>query len=72
MNTEFGPSIGYYLNLKDDFVALHQFINQTLTLEHTGYECLNCSRTDPIFRQGFCKNVFLKAPMQETGSCDQN
>lgn len=62
MNTEFGPSIGYYLNLKDDFVALHQFINQTLTLEHKGYECLNCSRTDPIFRQGFCKKCFFESP----------
>ena len=62
MNTEFGPSISYYLNLKDDFVALHQFIDQSITLEMTGYECLNCSRTEPIFRQGFCKKCFFESP----------
>jgi len=62
MNTEFGPSIGYYLNLKNDFVALHQFIDQSITLEMTGYECLNCSRTEPIFRQGFCKKCFFESP----------
>ena len=62
MNTEFRPSIGYYLNLKNDFVALHQFIDQSITLEMTGYECLNCSRTEPIFRQGFCKKCFFESP----------
>ena len=62
MNTEFGPLIGYYLNLKDDFIALHQFIDQSITLEMTGYECLNCSRTEPIFRQGFCKKCFFESP----------
>lgn len=62
MNTAFGPSVGYYLNLKDDFVALHQFIDQAITLEMIGYECLNCSRTEPIFRQGFCKKCFFESP----------
>ncbi len=62
MNTAFGPSVGYYLNLKDDFVALHQFIEQSITLEMIGYECLNCSRTEPIFRQGFCKKCFFESP----------
>ena len=62
MNTGFGPSVGYYLNLKDDFVALHQFIDQSITLEMIGYECLNCSRTEPIFRQGFCKKCFFESP----------
>lgn len=62
MNTAFGPSIGYYLNLKDDFVALHQFIDQAITLEMIGYECLNCSRSEPIFRQGFCKKCFFESP----------
>ena len=27
-----------------------------------GYECLNCSRTEPIFRQGFCKKCFFESP----------
>jgi hypothetical protein len=62
MNTAFGPSVGYYLNLKDDFVALHQFIDQSITLEMIGYECLNCSRTESIFRQGFCKKCFFESP----------
>ena len=62
MNTAFGSSVGYYLNLKDDFVALHQFIDQSITLEMIGYECLNCSRTEPIFRQGFCKKCFFESP----------
>ena len=62
MNTELRPSIGYYLNLKDDFIALHQFIDQSITLEMIGFECLNCSQTEPIFRQGFCKKCFFESP----------
>ena len=62
MNRAFGSSVGYYLNLKDDFVAPHQFIDQSITLEMIGYECLNCSRTEPIFRQGFCKKCFFESP----------
>ena len=50
------------LAMKDDFVALHQFIDQSITLEMIGYECLNCSRTEPIFRQGFCKKCFFESP----------
>jgi len=62
MNTEFDHSIRYYLDLENDFVALHQYLDQSISLEMTGYECLTCSSSEPIFRQGFCKKCFFENP----------
>ena len=46
MNTDLGTSVAYYLNLNNDFVAMHQFIDQSIKIEMTGYECLNCSSSE--------------------------
>jgi hypothetical protein len=62
MSTEYGSSIGYYLDFENDFVAMHQYLDHTIKLEMTGYECLACSSSEPIFRQGFCKKCFFENP----------
>jgi hypothetical protein len=41
---------------------LNQCINKSLSLSLKGYECLNCQKTEPIFRQGFCKKCFFESP----------
>ena len=35
MNTDLGTSVAYYLNLNNDFVAMHQFIDQSIKIEMT-------------------------------------
>lgn len=62
MITEYGLSIGYYLDFENDFVAMHQYLDHTIGLEMTGYECSVCSSSEPIFRQGFCKKCFFESP----------
>lgn len=62
MTTELDDSVKYYLKLKNDFVAVHQFLEQSVTLDLIGYECLNCCSTEIIFAQGFCKKCFFESP----------
>ena len=62
MITEKKEEVQYYLKLKDHFLHFNQLLNQTITLEHLGYECLSCGNTEPIFRQGFCKKCFFESP----------
>lgn len=62
MTTELNDSVKYYLKLKNDFVAVHQFLDQSVTLDLIGYECLNCCSTEIIFAQGFCKKCFFESP----------
>ena len=62
MQTEISQEINYYLNLSGQFLHMNQCINKTISLSHKGYECLNCKRTEAIFRQGFCKNCFFESP----------
>tara|TARA_B100000767_G_scaffold220419_1_gene208722 strand:+ start:5067 stop:5861 length:795 start_codon:yes stop_codon:yes gene_type:complete len=62
MNTDFGTSVGYYLDLDNNFIAMHQFIDQSIKIEMKGYECLSCSSSEPIFAQGFCRKCFFESP----------
>lgn len=62
MITEKKDEVQYYLTLKEHFIHVNQLLGCTLTLEHQGFECLNCSATEPIFRQGFCKKCFFETP----------
>ena len=50
MITEYGLSIGYYLDFENDFVAMHQYLDHTIKLEMTGYECLACSSSQSVGR----------------------
>lgn len=62
MRTEVSVPIQYYLLLKNDFINLNQLLDKTLNISFLHYECLNCHKDKPIYRQGFCKNCFFEIP----------
>ena len=62
MRTEMGSPIQYYLTLGDDFLNLNQALNRKLKIEFIKYQCLNCGRERPIYRQGFDKQCFYETP----------
>src|SRR5690606_39341710 len=37
-------------------------IERNIHIKHIGYECLSCSKTKPVFRQGFCYDCFISSP----------
>ena len=55
MPTELTQQVQYYLPLPNHFLHLNQSLNKKVCLRFKGYECLNCSSNETIFRQGFCK-----------------
>ena len=62
MITEFSQPIQYYLLFENDFINMNQLLDKTISIQFIGYQCLNCSLSKPIFRQGFCKNCFFESP----------
>ena len=62
MQTEFGNPIQYYLVFENSFLNLNQVLNKSITIELTGYQCLNCGKKKKIYRQGFCYDCFYSSP----------
>lgn len=62
MRTEWASPINYFLVFPDFFIQVNQLLNQTISITHTGYECLNCGADKKIFRQGFCYDCFMSSP----------
>ena len=62
MPTELTQQVQYYLPLPNHFLHLNQSLNKKVRLRFKGYQCLNCSSTETIFRQGFCKKCFFESP----------
>ncbi|MCC2591209.1 DUF2797 domain-containing protein [Chryseobacterium sp. MFBS3-17] len=62
MITENGQPIQYYLNLSHDLININQLIHKKIKIRHSGYECMNCSSDEKIFRMGFCKKCFFESP----------
>ena len=62
MLTTIDQEVQYYLDLPQHVINLNQCINKSLSLSLKGYECLNCHKTEAIFRQGFCKKCFFESP----------
>ncbi len=62
MQTELGSPIQYYLVFEDDFLHLNQLLNKRLKIDFIKFQCLNCGRDRPIYRQGFCKTCFYEIP----------
>ena len=58
MISEHGIPVRYYL----DGFNMNYFIGRRIVVKFEGYECLNCQKTEPIFRQGFCKKCFFESP----------
>lgn len=61
MQTEFGNPIQYYLVFDNNFLNLNQVLNKEITFHLEGYQCLNCGKKKPIYRQGFCYDCFYSS-----------
>ena len=62
MRTEHNSPIDYYLVFQDSFVHVNALLHKNIHIKQTGYNCLNCHQSNPIFRQGFCKSCFFETP----------
>lgn len=62
MQTEGATPIDYFLAIAPGFIHINQCLNQILTVELVGSQCLHCGSQEPIFRQGFCKRCFFESP----------
>ena len=62
MYVELNDKVSYFLDFDIDLLNVNSLIGKNLSLEHVGYECLNCSSDQIIYRQGFCKNCFFEIP----------
>lgn len=62
METELAQPIQYYLVFENDFIHMNQLLNKRISIQHIGYQCLNCNLNKPIYRQGFCKSCFFEIP----------
>jgi len=63
MRSELSLPIQYYLVWKNNFLNVNQLVNKVISLEHIGFECLNCGLERKIFRQGFCYDCFYSSPL---------
>lgn len=62
MCTVNGRPIQYYLNLSGDLLHLNPLIGRNITLNHIGYQCINCHKDLAVYRMGFCKKCFFESP----------
>lgn len=62
MITEADRPVRYYLQLNTDFLMMNELIGKKISIEFSHFQCLNCSRNEPLFRQGFCKRCFFEIP----------
>ncbi|MDO4230064.1 MAG: DUF2797 domain-containing protein [Capnocytophaga sp.] len=62
MMTEEANPVRYYLQLEGDFLLVNSLINHKIKIELSHFQCLNCGKNEPIFRQGFCKKCFFEIP----------
>ena len=62
MLTSVDQKVQYYLDLPHHVLHMNQCVNKHLTLTFKTYQCLNCQKSEPIFRQGFCKKCFFESP----------
>ncbi len=62
MQTEIGNPIQYFLVFENDFINMNQLLDKEIQIDFIKYQCLNCGRERPIYRQGFCKSCFYESP----------
>lgn len=62
MQTEFGSPIQYYIIFENDFIHVNQLLEKEITISLTGSQCLHCSKSKRVFRQGFCYDCFYASP----------
>jgi len=62
MKSEIGHPIQYFLIFENDFLNVNQVLEKEIRFQFIKYQCLNCGRDLPIYRQGFCRNCFFDIP----------
>ncbi len=62
MSTELKNEVQYYLNVKNHYLNLNQFLGRKIEISFEGYQCMSCGEEKKIFRQGFCYDCFYKSP----------
>lgn len=62
MPAQIGEPIQYYLNLSGDLLSMNQLFGKTISIRHTGYQCVECGSDEKIYRMGFCKKCFFESP----------
>ncbi|MRI02392.1 DUF2797 domain-containing protein [Kriegella sp. EG-1] len=62
MQTEIGNPIQYFMIFENDFINVNQILDKQLSINFIKYQCLNCSKDKPIYRQGFCQSCFFEIP----------
>ncbi|TMU51039.1 DUF2797 domain-containing protein [Flagellimonas algicola] len=62
MRTENGNPIQYFLVFENDFININQLLDKEIQIDFIKYQCLNCGRERPIYRQGFCRSCFFESP----------
>lgn len=63
MKTEIGNPIQYFLVFENDFINMNQALDKEVQIDFIKFQCLNCGKDLPIFRQGFCKTCFFETPL---------
>lgn len=63
MQSEYAKPIQYYLVGESNFLNINQLLDKQVTIEHIGYQCLNCLQEKKIYRQGFCYDCFYSSPL---------
>ena len=62
MITEINDPVNYFLDMGNDFIVFNSIIDNDITIEFSGYSCLNCSSNQELYRQGYCKRCFFDLP----------
>lgn len=63
MKTNLAETVGYYLEIGDDFVFMNELIGKELTLRYSGQITCHCGDlVTGVFRMNFCKNCFFTKP----------
>ena len=62
MITQFAEPVQYYLNISGDIIHLNELFGKKINIQHTGYQCIECGSSEPVFRMGFCKKCFFESP----------
>lgn len=62
MSTVLREPVQYYLNLSHQLLDVNNLIGKTISITHTGYQCVSCGQNLPIYRMGFCKKCFFESP----------
>lgn len=61
MSTKIDIPVQYFLHSEDFSLHMNALLNQEITIQFAGYQCLSCKKQKEIYRQGFCKKCFFES-----------